>query len=200
MITRRFLPALALAVLPATGCGTESPAAPADAAPPGGAAAPSPAPPDGGPGAPAAPECPESGVRVTPGMVEAAMGLRVLDIQLTNCGTQPYRLEGHPHLVLLGADREPVGVEPVEGSAGIAVVEGFDDAPRPLTLAPGESASAGLLWRNTVAETGAPVVAEHAEVTPAPGTPAQEITPDGGIDLGTTGLAGVGPWRTADAR
>ncbi len=52
------------------------------------------------------------------------------------------------------------------------------------------------MWRNTVLGTDrAPVVAEHVRAAPAPGEEPQLLTPDGGVDLGTTGEAGVSAWR-----
>ncbi|ONK12381.1 DUF4232 domain-containing protein [Streptomyces sp. MP131-18] len=188
----RRAPLLVLAaagLLAAAGCGTGT-AAPA-AAP---AAEPAMVPPSAAPEQ--APGCADSGVRVTAGLVEAAMGLRVLSIELTNCGTEPYAVHGYPQLTLLDARLRPLDAEVAEGSADIAVVEGFDDAPEPFTLRPGERATAGLLWRNTVlGGQGAPVVAEHIRAAPAPGEEGQVLTPDGGIDLGTTGEAGVQAWR-----
>jgi hypothetical protein len=136
-------------------------------------------------------------VRVTEGTGDAALGLRVLGLLLTNCGTEPYAVEGYPSLTLLDEERRPVTDVRIEhGSAGIATVEGFDAPPQPLTLGPGESASAGLVWRNTVDTTGAPVNVPFLGVAPADGEPAQPLELDGGaLDLGTTGLLGVGPWE-----
>ncbi|SFD47589.1 DUF4232 domain-containing protein [Streptomyces aidingensis] len=143
------------------------------------------------------PPCPEPGVRIAPGAVEAAMGLRVMGLVLTNCGPDDYRIEGYPAVSLLDGSGRPMdGIEVVPGSAGIAVVEGFDDPPRPVALAPGERATAALMWRNTVTAADRPAAsARWVEVTPAPGEDGRRVSPDGGIDLGTTAVVGVGPWR-----
>ncbi|WP_367320320.1 DUF4232 domain-containing protein [Streptomyces sp. HUAS ZL42] len=94
--------------------------------------------------------CTSAGIRVTADEGDAAMGLRVVGLRLENCGTGDYTLEGFPASSLLDEDHEPVdGVEVLHGSGGIATVTGFDDPPRPLTLKPGEYATASLMWRNT---------------------------------------------------
>ncbi|NEY36308.1 DUF4232 domain-containing protein [Streptomyces sp. PRKS01-65] len=137
--------------------------------------------------------CPPSGVRLTADQGDSAMGLRVVGLRLENCGSRPYSLDGYPALEPLGEDRKPVaGVEVVRGSGGIAQVIGFDDPPRPVTLEPGEAASAGLMWRNTT-EAGTPVHVPYVRVTARPGADPVTVTPE--LDLGTTGLLGVRAWR-----
>ncbi|AJP02917.1 hypothetical protein TU94_16965 [Streptomyces cyaneogriseus subsp. noncyanogenus] len=137
--------------------------------------------------------CPPSGVRLTADEGDAAMGLRVVGLRLENCGSRPYSLDGYPALELLGEDRKPVaGVRVVRGSGGIAQVTGFDDPPRPVTLEPGETASAGLMWRNTT-EFGTPVHVPYVRVTAGPGADPVTVTPE--LDLGTTGTLGVRAWR-----
>ncbi|MFJ6529426.1 DUF4232 domain-containing protein [Streptomyces longwoodensis] len=144
--------------------------------------------------APAAPGvCPPSGIRVSADDGDAAMGLRVVGLRLDNCGTRAVSLHGYPDLTLLDADREPVhGVRILHGSGGIATVTGFDDPPRPLTLAPGRSASAGLMWRNTTG-SGAAVDVPYVRVRALPGADPVTVTPH--LDLGTTGELGVSAWK-----
>ncbi|MEU3512631.1 DUF4232 domain-containing protein [Streptomyces longwoodensis] len=144
--------------------------------------------------APAAPGvCPPSGIRVTADDGDAAMGLRVVGLRLDNCGTRAVSLDGYPDLTLLDGDREPVdGVRVLHGSGGIATVSGFDDPPRPFTLAPGRSASAALMWRNTTG-SGAAVDAPHVRVRALPGAAPVTVTPH--LDLGTTGKLGVSAWK-----
>ncbi|KUN40109.1 hypothetical protein AQJ30_05325 [Streptomyces longwoodensis] len=144
--------------------------------------------------APAAPGvCPPSGIRVTADDGDAAMGLRVVGLRLDNCGTRAVALDGYPDLTVLDADREPVdGVRVLHGSGGIATVTGFDDPPRPFTLAPGRSASAGLMWRNTTG-SGAAVDAPYVRVRALPGADPVTVTPH--LDLGTTGRLGVSAWK-----
>ncbi len=144
------------------------------------------------------PVCPEEGVRVTAGPVNPAMGLRAMDLTLENCGTHAYRVEGYPEVRLLDRDQQHVtGVSVIHGSAGIATVTGFDDPPGAVTLAPGETASAGLLWRNTTTGFDGAVYVRYLTVAARSGSLPLLLTPDGGLDLGTTGRLGVGPWRTA---
>ncbi|MEN3535847.1 DUF4232 domain-containing protein [Microbispora sp. ZYX-F-249] len=140
--------------------------------------------------APAGP-CPPSGIRISLGNADAALGLRVVGLRLENCSTRDYRLDGYPQLQLLDEDRKPVtSVEVLHG--GGSIVTGFDDPPRPVTLQPGQSASAGLMWRNTVT-AGTPVNLPYVRVTAKAGAPPVMVTPE--LDLGTTGELGVSPWK-----
>lgn len=142
--------------------------------------------------------CPASGVQLMADDGEAAMGLRVVGLRLTNCGTDAYHIEGYPSLGLLDEERQPVrGVRIVDGSGGVATVSGFDAPPRPVSLRPGETASAGLMWRNT---TGSGVAANvpYVRVTAKPGAPPVVVTPE--LDLGTTGKLGVSAWKKEPAR
>ncbi|GAA4557045.1 DUF4232 domain-containing protein [Planotetraspora kaengkrachanensis] len=142
--------------------------------------------------APAGP-CPASGIRVTTDDGDAAMGLRVVGLHLENCSTRAYRINGYPQLQLLDEDRKPVtGVEVLRGSGGISTVTGFDDPPKPVTLKPGQSASAGLMWRNTVTD-GTPVNVPYVRVNAKTGARPVMVTPE--LDLGTTGKLGVSPWK-----
>ncbi|WP_147942282.1 DUF4232 domain-containing protein [Microbispora sp. CSR-4] len=137
--------------------------------------------------------CPPSGVRVTLGNGDAAMGLRVVGLHLENCSTRAYHLDGYPQLQLLDEDRKPVtGIEVLHGGGGISTVTGFDDPPRPVTLKPGQSASAGLMWRNTVTD-GTSVHLPYVRVNAKAGAPPVMLTPE--LDLGTTGKLGVSPWK-----
>lgn len=47
---------------------------------------------------------------VRSGNVESAMGLRALGIQLVNCGTRPYSVQGPPVVRVLDADQHPMDV------------------------------------------------------------------------------------------
>lgn len=141
--------------------------------------------------------CPSSGARMLPGLVEAAMGLRAMTVTLTNCGTEPYTVNGYPSVQVLDEDREPVDVRVLRGPGEITT--GVPDpGPHEVTLQPGESATTSLVWRNTVTEADVPAVnAPYLRVATAKGRPAQVLAPDGGIDLGTTGRLGTGAWTKA---
>ncbi|MET9253729.1 DUF4232 domain-containing protein [Streptomyces sp. NPDC003717] len=137
--------------------------------------------------------CPRSGLRVTADDGDAAMGLRVVGLHLENCGSEPYSLEGYPALRLLDEDRAPVeGVAIRHGKTGETESHEADQPPRPVTLAPGESAVAGLTWRNTTG-FGEPVNVPYVQVRAVPGADPVMVAPH--LDLGTTGKLVVSPWR-----
>lgn len=124
---------------------------------------------------------------------DAAMGLRVVGLHLANCGATAYHVEGYPQLQLLDEKRQPVrGVEILQGTDGISTGIAPDGAPGPVTLQPGESATATLAWRNTTG-SGDPVDAPYVRVTPKPGAASVVVTPE--LDLGTTGRLGVSAWK-----
>lgn len=120
------------------------------------------------------------------------MGLRVVGLHLDNCGTHSYTVEGYPLLELLDDDRKAVdGVEILDGSGEITTGAGPDVQPRPVTIRPGESATAGLVWRNTTG-SGTPVNVPYVRVRVKAGAEPVMVTPE--LDLGTTGKLGVKPW------
>ncbi|MEV0603713.1 DUF4232 domain-containing protein [Streptomyces sp. NPDC050315] len=147
--------------------------------------------------APAEPgTCPTSGIRVSADQGDAAMGLRVVGLHLDNCGTRDYTVEGYPLLELLDGDLEPVhGIKILHGSGDITTGVGPDEQPRPVTLEPGESATAGLVWRNTTG-SGTSVNVPHVRIRAKPGADPVTVTPH--LDLGTTGKLGVKPWTKTE--
>ncbi|MDH6703939.1 hypothetical protein P3T27_000640 [Kitasatospora sp. MAA19] len=145
------------------------------------------------------PVCSPEGVMMAAGEVEAAMGLRAMTVRLTNCGTRPYRLNGHPGVRVLGAERAPLDIGVRQGAAGIATVEGFDAPGSPLTLQPQEAAEFKLLWRNTVAAGDrAPDDGRYLDIAPQPGRPRLAVPAH--LDLGTTGRLGISAWAKSAAR
>ncbi|OIJ85825.1 DUF4232 domain-containing protein [Streptomyces colonosanans] len=141
--------------------------------------------------------CPPSGVRVYVDDGDAAMGLRAVGLHLTNCGTDAYRLNGYPQLQLLDEGHELVdSVRILHGGDTIATGTGADVKPQPLVLRPGESARAGLIWRNTTGMGSDPMDAPYVRVVAKPGADAVMVTPE--LDLGTTGKVGVGAWQRDD--
>jgi len=149
-----------------------------------------------------APACPDSGVLVRVGVEDAAMGLRVVNLDLKNCGEDPVTVEGYPSLRVLDADGELLGVRVGQGSSGIAVVPEFDTPPVPVILRPGDEALSGIMWKNTNDDpTAEPLVGAHLEISPAAGWNWQDVEPGTTgdieslhIDLGTTGAIGVRAW------
>ncbi|WP_018640060.1 DUF4232 domain-containing protein [Parafrankia elaeagni] len=134
-------------------------------------------------------ECPPGGLRLTVDGRDGSMGLRQLGLRLENCGTRDHALDGYPLLELLDTDRARLdGVQIRHGSGGVwGMGPGFFDEPaRPLVLAPGESAYAGLAWR--MDSTDIPYLRVRAQQGAAPVT----LTPH--LDLGATGTLAVSPW------
>ncbi|MEV7871563.1 DUF4232 domain-containing protein [Streptomyces sp. NPDC088124] len=138
--------------------------------------------------------CPESGVRITPGLVQGAMGLRSMTVTLTNCGTRPYELNGYPAVRVLDEDRDPYDIEVLKGTDAIHMAGTAPD-PAPVTLKPGESARSGLTWRMMSPDTST----TYLEITPATGERPQTMeTLDGPLDLTDTGQLGTTPWQKSD--
>jgi hypothetical protein len=153
-------------------------------------------------------ECAKHGVKFDVTGADAAMGLRVLTLEMENCGSTPLTVNGYPSLRLLNEDREQLDVAVLKGSGDIATMPDWDAPPQEVTLQPGEKAKAGLVWRNLVTDaTVKATTASHLEAAPAEGQPRQEVplvvpnevsgsmTVD--IDLGNTGKLGVQPWTKA---
>lgn len=144
--------------------------------------------------------CPD-GVVVRAGIVDTAMGLRAFGLDLVNCGNRPYTVNGYPAIRVLDEEHKPLDVVVGHGSEPVTAPDAWDAPPKPVTLGPGEKAAARLVWRNTVTDgTAAPVIGAFVEVTPAEGQRPQIVSPDGGVDLGTTGRVGVSAWLTPPTR
>lgn len=141
--------------------------------------------------------CPPEGVLVGTGTGDAAAGLRVIGITLTNCGKGTYRIDGYPAVRSLDEDRAPLDVKVLKGVAEITGPNPeWDAPPKSLTLKPGQHATSVLAWRNTYdnLEHG-PVTVKYLEIAPLAGRPAQLIAPHGsGLDLGSTGRIGLTAW------
>lgn len=157
--------------------------------------APVPPPPTPSPSSTAA-ACPESGVAITAGPVDGALGLRAIGIVLTNCGTREYTANGFPVVRVLDEDRQPLDIKVGNGSAPVSAPDKYDGPPRPVSLRPGEQVMARILWRNTVTDTTVPATrGEYLEIAPAAGEPPQIVTPQSVIDLGNTGRLAVNAWQ-----
>ncbi|QDQ14515.1 DUF4232 domain-containing protein [Streptomyces spectabilis] len=140
-----------------------------------------------------------TGTLLEPGPVDSAMGLRAMTVWLTHCGSGTYRLNGYPTLQVLAEDGTAFDVHSLRGAEPITTGV-RDPGPHPVTLRHGESATAGVVWRNTYTDTTEdPVNGTRLQVLPAPGRPARTVAPDGGIDLGSTGRIGATAWRKAPA-
>jgi hypothetical protein len=176
MITpvKRLIPLLLLL----TACSTPPPPPPAPSPPPTTSA-------------PASPD-----LTVTVGAADAAMGLRVQSLDLTNTSTEPHVVNGYPAITVLDAEQHPVDVDVIHGSGGISTIPGFDDPPTAITLKPGEKLTATLMWRNTVTRTDVKATrGDYLDVIATPDPPTtQRLHPQYPIDLGNTGKLGVSPW------
>ena len=125
------------------------------------------------------------------------MGLRAQGLTLTNCSRTPYTLDGYPAMRALSSAGKPLDVTMIRGTGSIAPgIPGHDRAPEPIVLQPGEQAQTTIVWRNTYDDVSRPPVnVAQLEVAPQPGRPAVVLTPEGGLDLGSTGRFAVSPWR-----
>ena len=132
---------------------------------------------------------------------DAAMGLRVLGISLTNCGREPYRIDGYPEVRALDEDGTVLDVRALDGTTEITVGNPrWAEAPKPIVLKPGEQATTVLVWRNKYDDTTHPPVTVHyLEMAPLAGRPVQIVAPQGGLDLGSTGRFGFSPWLASPA-
>jgi hypothetical protein len=127
------------------------------------------------------------------------MGLRAMTIELRNCGTADFSLNGYPEVRVLDEDKDQLPIAIGHGEQGISTGTAWDDPPQPLVLHPGDRARSSLVWRNTVTD-GLPAVGRYLVVAPLEGQPGQTVEdgpdqPPVNIDLGTTGKLGVQAWR-----
>ncbi|MGV9655704.1 DUF4232 domain-containing protein [Streptomyces koyangensis] len=199
-----LVPALAL-----TGCGLaaelEREADPARTSrPPSPEPSPTPPVPETAPPAPEAPpaddpgaaeDCPASGFRARAAATDAAMGLRVGNVIVFNCGTETLKLKGYPVLQVLDVEREPMETEVVEGTRRISMGP-EDPGPGPLVLEPGMSARSTLAWRYWAVDphTGNGLGA-YLRVAPDGETKPQTVeVADGGLDVGE-GVLGTTAWQ-----
>lgn len=146
--------------------------------------------------------CTSDGVRFALGGADAAMGVRVLGIEIVNCGAGPLTVNGYPRLRLFGDGQEPLEVTVRHGSADVASVPSLDVPPLPVDLPPGGSAWSGMVWRNLVTDpTVTATTGVGLDVAVGPDSDWQRVPmvlADGvpvTIDLGNTGELGVGPWQ-----
>ncbi|MDI9888786.1 DUF4232 domain-containing protein [Streptomyces sp. HNM0645] len=142
---------------------------------------------------PGARNCPASGIRVSTGMVSATMGLRAMPVTITNCGTRAQRLNGYPDVRVRDVDHRPMDVTVLKGPEPITRLD--DPGPHPVPLRPGESARSVFVWRYSAVDAaslrGSGV---YVEIGPSAGADRQTVEPEGGLDIGETGLLGTTAW------
>ncbi|WP_335972074.1 DUF4232 domain-containing protein [Streptomyces sp. CA2R106] len=188
--------AAAVAALTAAGCArttaadVTAPAAKIPTAAVPKTTAPSAAPATSAPTAAAA--CPASGLLVGAGPTDGAMGLRQVQLTLTDCGPKSRPVSGYPELRLLDDHGRTV---PVAVHHGDDIVDSVTDpGPATTTLHPGGKVVAVLAWRNTYTVSDEPpALAATVRVTVAGVEQPIPLT----VDLGNTGKIDVTAWYTA---
>nr|WP_277611336.1 DUF4232 domain-containing protein [Streptomyces scabichelini] len=133
--------------------------------------------------------CPPSGLRFRTDMVNSAMGLRATSLHLTNCGSQPYELNGYPSIQVLDEAGDPLtGVRTVEGTDQVPMAP-QDPGPERLTLAPGQTAYASLYWRTHYEK------ATLLRVAPEKGRAATTVRAEDYLDIGPENILGTTAWK-----
>jgi hypothetical protein len=138
------------------------------------------------------PRCLAPGVEISVGEGDGAMGLRAVPIELRNCGSEPYVANGFPVLDVLDADRHVLKVAVLHGTEHISLMEKYPGTPKRIVVAPGQTVTSALVWRNltTVGETVQN--GEYLSVSPAAGQPRHLLALH--VDLGNTGRVALSPW------
>ena len=139
--------------------------------------------------------CSVDGISIKTGGTDAAMGLRSDSLVLTNCGTQAITLNGAATVTLFDADRKAL---PIMATRGVVDVGMDNPAATAITVRPGDTAWAGLSWRNTnVDGEGAALTAKSLQVRARSDMP--PVSVDLHVDLGTTGKFYVTVWQAGPA-
>ena len=137
---------------------------------------------------PVLPAPPESGLVVSAGPVEAALGHRAVVLRLTNLDDVTRQVEGYPDVTLLDPALAPLELTVTRGSSYMAI----DPGPAPLSVEPGASVLAVVSWAGTVTD-GDIVTGAYLDVMPVPGGASQIVPAD--VDLGTTGEVDLTAWH-----
>ncbi|MFH9611790.1 DUF4232 domain-containing protein [Streptomyces sp. NPDC017448] len=156
---------------------------------------PAPAPAYGSPARPgptAAPpgKCPASGAVVEMGPVETGMMHRAVVLTLTNCGREPYAVDGYPGVRALGEDGRSLPVKVNEDGSYF----GSDPGPKKVLLGPGDTVKSILAWVSTP-EGGDLIEGDALAVSAAPGLPAR-VFPLEGHDIRLMDELNTTAWRT----
>ncbi|MGX1502919.1 UNVERIFIED_CONTAM: hypothetical protein RKD43_001544 [Streptomyces graminofaciens] len=140
--------------------------------------------------APTPATCPRSGVVVSTGVVDTAMGRRATVVELKNCGARPYDVNGYPRIGALDENREALDLTITHDHPYTDA--GRDQGPRPLTLAPGQSVKSVLNWNNRVTSFDPVTEGAYLVVTPRDGETPQTLPFR--LDIGTSGELDVTAW------
>ena len=129
------------------------------------------------------PECESDGLLVDIGVVDAAMGERQAPLIATACGSSPVQID---QLATLEAGDE-------EGSARPIHVEP-QQSQQPITLQPGQQATAIINWHNTT-QSGTAANAAYLDIVVVSGGPVHRVVEL--IDTGTTGQVKLYAWQAS---
>ncbi|MFD4026540.1 DUF4232 domain-containing protein [Streptomyces sp. NPDC058576] len=135
-------------------------------------------------------KCPASGVVVDMGPVETGMMHRAVVLTLTNCGREPYAVDGYPWVRALGEDGRPLSVKVNEDGSYF----GNDPGPKKLQLDPGRTVKSILAWVSTP-EGGDLIEGDALAVSAAPGLPVR-VFPLEGHDIRLMDELNTTAWRT----
>ncbi|MFB9503833.1 DUF4232 domain-containing protein [Streptomyces aurantiacus] len=136
-------------------------------------------------------DCPKSGLRFQADRGDAAMGLRAMGLDVTNCGDRPYELNGYPAVTVLDGSGDPFpGVRTVPGTDKVSMAP-EDPGPRPITLGPGETAHAALYWRMNNTD------GVYLRVAPKKGDDTVTVEPPYPLDIGPENVLGTTAWQPA---
>ena len=144
---------------------------------------------------PPKPRCVD-GVEISAGETDGAMGLRATGIKLRNCGKKRYTVDGYPALDVLGEDRKPLKLRVLHGVSEVAMIDQWNVRPKRITVEPGESVTAVLVWRNLTTDAEKAVTGAYLSVARADGEPRHRIPYS--VDAGNTGKVAVSPWVAPD--
>jgi len=129
--------------------------------------------------------CSPADLAVSSGAHDAAMGSRVLTLQLRNAGST-----AHTELDVLDVDRQHLTVSTTHGVHSAVP----DPGPSAVALAPGRSAEATVSWRDTVTADGNPSV-EGSYLVVTPEACERSPTAPAHLDVGPTGTIDVTAWH-----
>jgi hypothetical protein len=145
------------------------------------------------------PACPLDGFSVTSGGTDGALGLRAMAVELVNCGERTITLNGYPGLRLAGSDGKALTFALKQGVRAVAMIDEWDTPPGKVVVAPGQAATALLVWRGTTEDTPeGPQTATVLRVSAKDGLTYRPVEIANPIDLGTTGKLAVSSWRRDD--
>ncbi|MFI1934954.1 DUF4232 domain-containing protein [Streptomyces sp. NPDC020330] len=135
-------------------------------------------------------KCPASGAVVDMGPVETGMMHRAVVLTLTNCGREPYAVDGYPSVRALGEDGRGLPVKVNEDGSYF----GGDPGPKKVLLDPGRTVKSILAWVSTP-EGGDLIEGDALEISAAPGLPAR-VFPLEGHDIRLMDELNTTAWRT----